>query len=110
MSPLSTEFYMANNFKKSCDSSVGVALSYVLDDRGSRVRLPAGAGNFSLHHRARTALDPTQPPIQCVPGALSLGVKRTGLEADHSPPSGAGIKECFELYIHSPNTSSRHGA
>jgi hypothetical protein len=36
---------------KSRDSSVGIALGYGLDDRGSRVRLPAGAGNFSLHHR-----------------------------------------------------------
>jgi hypothetical protein len=34
----------------SCDSSVGIALGYGLDDRGSRVRFPAGAGNFSLHH------------------------------------------------------------
>jgi hypothetical protein len=24
-----------------------------LDDRGSRVRFPAGAGNFSLHHRVQ---------------------------------------------------------
>jgi len=31
---------------KSCDSSVGIGL----DDRGSRVRFPAGTGNFSLHH------------------------------------------------------------
>jgi hypothetical protein len=42
------------------DSSVGMALDYGLDDRGSRVRFPAGAGNFR------------------VPGALSLGVKRPG--------------------------------
>jgi hypothetical protein len=27
------------------------ALGYGLDDRGSRVRFPARAGNFSLHHR-----------------------------------------------------------
>jgi hypothetical protein len=33
----------------SHDSSVGIALGYGLDDRGSRVRFPAGAGNFSLH-------------------------------------------------------------
>jgi hypothetical protein len=33
------------------DSSVGIALSYGLDDQGSRVRFPARAGNFSLHHR-----------------------------------------------------------
>jgi hypothetical protein len=38
---------------KSHDSSVGIALGYGLDDRGSRVRLPAGAGNFSLHHRVQ---------------------------------------------------------
>jgi hypothetical protein len=31
------------------------------------------------------ALGPTQPSIQWVPGALSLGVKRPGREADHSP-------------------------
>jgi hypothetical protein len=36
---------------KSHDSSVGVALGYGLDDRGSRVQLPAGAKTFSLHHR-----------------------------------------------------------
>jgi hypothetical protein len=33
------------------NSSVGIALGYGLDDRGSRVRFPAGAGNFSLHYR-----------------------------------------------------------
>jgi len=25
-----------------------------------------------------------------------------GREADHSPPSSAEIKECVELYLHSP--------
>jgi hypothetical protein len=38
---------------KSRDSSVGIALSYGLDDRSSRVRFMAGAGNFSLHHRVQ---------------------------------------------------------
>jgi hypothetical protein len=38
---------------KSRDSSVGIALGYGLDDRGSGVRFPAGAGNFSLHHRVQ---------------------------------------------------------
>jgi hypothetical protein len=41
---------------------------------------------------------------------LSLGLKRLGREADHSPPSSAEVKECVELYIHSPNTPSRRGA
>jgi hypothetical protein len=43
-----------------------------------------------------------EPPIQWVPGALSLGVKRPGLEAHHSSPSSAEVKECVELYLHSP--------
>jgi hypothetical protein len=33
------------------DSSVGIALGYGLDDLGSRVRFPAVAGNYFLHHR-----------------------------------------------------------
>jgi hypothetical protein len=33
--------------------SVGIALGYGLDDRGSRVRFPEGAGNFSFHHRVQ---------------------------------------------------------
>jgi hypothetical protein len=47
---------------------------------------------------ARPALGFTQPPIQWVPGGLSVVVKRPGREADHSPPSGAEVKECVELY------------
>jgi hypothetical protein len=37
----------------SRDSSVCIALGYGLDDRGSRVRFPVGAGNFSPHHRVQ---------------------------------------------------------
>jgi len=40
---------------------------------------------------SRTVLAPTQPPIQWVPGGLSLQVKRPGREADHSPPSSAEV-------------------
>jgi len=39
------------------------------------------------------ALGLTQPPIQWVLGALSLGLEWPGHEADHSPPSGAEFKE-----------------
>jgi hypothetical protein len=38
---------------KSRDSSAGIALGYRLDDRGSRVRFPAGDENFSIHHRVQ---------------------------------------------------------
>jgi hypothetical protein len=37
----------------SRNSSVGIELSYGLDDQGSRVRSQAGAGNFSLNHRVQ---------------------------------------------------------
>jgi hypothetical protein len=40
-------------YHQMCDSSVGVALGYGMDNQGSRVRFPAGAGNFSLHHRVQ---------------------------------------------------------
>jgi hypothetical protein len=51
-----------------------------------------GLGIF-LFTASRTALGPTQLPIQWVPEALSLGVKLPGREADHSPPSSAEVKE-----------------
>jgi hypothetical protein len=58
------------------------------------------------------------PPVEyhwsrestCKPGAVSLGVKRQGREADHSPPSNAEVKECVALYLRFPNTPSWRGA
>jgi hypothetical protein len=44
-------FKLSHKQMKSRDGSVDVALGCGLDDRGSRVRFPAGAGNFSPHHR-----------------------------------------------------------
>jgi hypothetical protein len=46
----------------SQDSSVGTALGYGLEDRGCRVRFPAGAGNFSLHHRCVQNGSGAHPP------------------------------------------------
>jgi hypothetical protein len=63
-----------------------------LDDWGSTVIFPAGAGNFSLHHRVQhgSGAHPSSYPMGT--GALSLEVKRPGREADHSPPSSAEVK------------------
>jgi hypothetical protein len=61
---------------------------------------------FLVTTASRPALGPTQPPIQLVLGALSLGIKRPDREADHSPPSSAEVKECVELYLHSLNMPS----
>jgi hypothetical protein len=48
-------------------------------------------GIFLFTTMSRMALGPTQPPIQWVPGALSLGVMQPGREAYHSPPSSAEL-------------------
>jgi hypothetical protein len=47
--------------------------NYELDDRAIGVRSPAGAKDFSYSLFA--ALEPTQPPVQWVPGVLSSGLK-----------------------------------
>jgi hypothetical protein len=54
-----------------------------------------GPGIFLFTSASRRALGPTRPPIQWVPGALSLEVKRLGREADHSPPSSAEVKNAW---------------
>jgi len=59
---------------------------------------------------SKMALRPTQLPIQWVPWALSLRLKRPGRKADHSPPFSAEVKEWVELYLHSPNTPWWRGA
>jgi hypothetical protein len=50
---------------------------------------------------SRMVLGPTQPPIQWMPGSLSLGVKWLRHEADHSPPSSAEVKNASS-YISTP--------
>jgi hypothetical protein len=50
---------------QSRDSSVGTPMGYGLDDRGSRVRFLAGAGNFSLNRRVQngSGAHPASHPI-----------------------------------------------
>jgi len=50
-------------------------------------------GIFLFTTASRTALGASQTPIQGVPRALSLGVKRPEHEADKSPPSTAEVKD-----------------
>jgi hypothetical protein len=62
-------------------------LGYGLDDRGSRVRFPAGAENFSLHYRVQNGSEAQLASFPVGTGGSFPGVKRPGREVDHSPPS-----------------------
>jgi hypothetical protein len=84
------------------DSSAGTALGYGLDDRGSRVRFPARAGNFSLHLRVQNCSG-------AHPGSYTMGKrgsfpggKAAGAWSWPLNPSSAEVKEWMEIYLHSP--------
>jgi hypothetical protein len=73
----------------SRDSSVGIAASYGLDDRGVGIRVLVGQ-EFSLLQIVQTG---SEVHATWVPGALSPGVKRPEREVYHSPPTSAEIKK-----------------
>jgi hypothetical protein len=78
----------------SRDSSVSTSLGYGLDDRMIGVQFPAGGGVgiFLFDIVSRPTLISTLPPIQWIPGTLSLGIKLPGREDYHSPTSSAEVK------------------
>jgi hypothetical protein len=55
------------------------------------------------------ALGLTQPPIQWVPGTLSLGVNKPGHEVNHSLPTIAEVKNGGAVHP-IPHTPSWHSA
>jgi hypothetical protein len=71
-------------------SSVGIETGYGLDGPGNESRW---GRDFS--HTSRSALGPTQPPVQWVPG-----VNRPGRGADHPPPPRAEVEN--ESYTSTP--------
>jgi hypothetical protein len=68
-----------------------------------------GKMNFLFTTVSRKVLGPTEPSIECVPGALSLELKRAGREADHLPPPSAEVKNAWS-YTSTPLMSSWRGA
>jgi hypothetical protein len=95
--------------EQSRDSSVGIALGYGSDDRGSMVRFPAGPRNFSLHHRIQNSYGAHSASYSMgTRGSFPRG-KAAGAW-NCSPPYSAEVKECVELYLHSNNTPSLSGA
>jgi hypothetical protein len=94
---------MAGRFNLYCHTrsilgnAVGTVTVYGMDDRRVAVRVPEGSRIFTFL-LSRPTLVSTQPPIQWVPEALSLGIKRQGCEADLSSPSSAEFKKTW-IYI-----------
>jgi hypothetical protein len=93
----------------SRDISIGIATSSGLDDRGSKVRFPAGAGNFSFHHRVQNGSGAYPATYPMGTRGSFPGVKQPWCEADHSPLSSAEVKNAWS-YTSTPNTSSWRGA
>jgi hypothetical protein len=59
------------------------------------VRFPAGAGDFSLHHRNQIGSGAHSASYPMGTRGSFSGVKRPGREADHSPPSSAEVKNAY---------------
>jgi hypothetical protein len=88
------------------DSSVGIATRLWAGQLRNQDLIPGKGRSFSVLHRL--ALRPTQPTVQLIPGALSLGVKQVGHEADCSLLSSAEVKN-KHCYMSIPHMSSWHG-
>jgi hypothetical protein len=82
------EYISINNI---CKLLITMATGWMFEVLGFDSR--RGLGNFLFTTASRTALKPTEPPNQWVPGVISLGIKRRGREADHSLPSITEVKE-----------------
>jgi hypothetical protein len=66
-------------------------LILILRTGRSGVRISAGAGNFSPHHRVQTC--PEVHPASCPGHQVLFPWKRPGSEDDHSPPSIAEVRD-----------------
>jgi hypothetical protein len=80
----------------SRDSSVGIATEQGLDGPSSI----SGMQDFSLLHSVQTSSGTH-------PASYSLGIRPPGREVDHSPPSGAEVKNSGVI-LQLPPISSRH--
>jgi hypothetical protein len=73
-----------------CKYLVGWYSDWLLAGRPRDRSWSAGrAKNFLFSTSSRLVLGPTQPPMQWVPAAISLGATRQEREGDHSPPTSA---------------------
>jgi hypothetical protein len=62
-----------------------------MEDRGS-IPGRGNDGNFSLRHRVQTGYGPHKASYAMKTGGSCPGGKAAGHEADHPPPSSAGVQ------------------
>ena len=87
-------------FSFARDSSLGITSSYGVVGPGIESRL-----GREFPHLCRTALGPTQPAIQWVPGLSRWQSERDVAMTTH-PQSSAEVKERVDLYLYSPSGTS----
>jgi hypothetical protein len=84
--------YCSNRYNILVYRNKFLALWYISGLRAGwwGVRVPVGTGNFSLHHRVQTGSGVR-------PASYPMGTRGSlpGGEADHSPPSGAKVKNTW---------------
>jgi hypothetical protein len=91
---------------------VGIAQWYNCGLRAgwSEVRDPAGAGNFSLHHRLQVGFGAHPASYPTGTRSTFLGGKEAGVWSLPLSSIYCRGQECVELYLHSHNTPSWRGA
>jgi hypothetical protein len=87
-------------YTMSRGGAVGTVTAYGLDDRGVGVRVPVGS-KFSLLHTVQTGSGVHPASYSMGNGVSFPGVKRQGLEADHSPLANAEVKKIW-IYVSTP--------
>jgi hypothetical protein len=90
----------------SWSSSVSIVISLWAERLGFNSHQGRQVIFFLFAIASRLALGLTQPPIQWVPEARSLGIRRPVCEADHSCSSSAEIKNAWS-YTSIPSTRLR---
>jgi hypothetical protein len=85
------EHFSGGEFQNVAQSVLRWATGWTIGVLGFDFR--RGLGILLFTTASRKSLGPTEPPIQWVPGALSLMVERPRREADRSPPPSAEVKE-----------------